>query len=337
VVVRVHLEEPVLRRAVLLLLIAAALPFRASAARYVVQAGDTLTGIAQRYHLSVAALARVNGITNINLIQTGRVLFIPPRSRTFYYHVQWGDTLIGIGSRYHLSITTIRSLNPSLGTYLLAGQWLKLCSPCSSGYSPTVQLSPSPSSGTGVPAATAYLVQPGDTLSGIAARYGTYLSTLMMANRITNPDHIVIGTRLVIPRAWNAGYDPYQARALIVAYARRYGLEPSLPLAVGWQESGFNQTVRSSAGAIGVMQVEPYTAAHIARLWGRSVNLYNVDDNIRAGVFWLAVLVSYYGGNERLAIAAYYEGTKALARYGMFADTLQYVNNVLALKTGFGG
>jgi soluble lytic murein transglycosylase-like protein len=85
------------------------------------------------------------------------------------------------------------------------------------------------------------------------------------------------------------------------------------------------------------MQVEPYTAAHIAHLWGRSVNLYNVDDNIRAGVFWLAVLVSYYGGNERLAVAAYYEGTKALARYGMFADTVQYVNNVLALKTGFRG
>ena len=319
-------------RAVFLLL-ALAIPLQASAAGYVVRPGDTLGAIAQRYHVSVLALARANHIGNINVIQVGRLLIIPVPRRIFYYRVRWGDTLLGIAARYGLDIPTIRSMNQSLGPYPLAGEWLRLCSPCSAEAAVFVRPTSSPSAPSGVP----YVVQPGDTLLGIAARYGVAPGALLVANRLLDPDLIVIGTRLTIPEGWAIPYDPWLARSTIVDYANRYGIEPPLPLAVGWQESGFNQNLVSPTGAIGVMQVEPYTGRHIAALMGHPLNLHRLDDNIHAGVFWLSDLISYYGGDERLAVAAYYQGTKALARHGLYEDTLQYVNDVLSLKSSFGG
>lgn len=324
----------------LILFLLLSLPLPAKAAGYMVQPGDTLGSIAKRYHVSLSALARVNGIRNVNLVRVGRLLVVPSRVRrftgTFYYHVRWGDTLLGIAARYRLDIATIRSLNPRLGMYPLAGQWLRLCGGCSWASSTLSQPQPGYStpgaSGSGI----LYIVQPGDTLIGIAARYGVAPYALKMANRILNPDLIAIGWRLTIPSGWGV-YAPSAARSTISAYAQAYGIEAPLALAVGWQESGFNQSAVSGTGAVGVMQVEPYTAQRVSQLLDRPFNLYALDDNVHAGVFWLAHLVAFYGGNERLAVAAYYEGTKALARYGFFQDTVQYVNDVMALKTIFGG
>src|SRR5688500_2014539 len=50
---------------------------------YRVQSGDTLTRIASRYHTSVAALAKANGIRNVNLIFTGQMLRVPGKSDSF--------------------------------------------------------------------------------------------------------------------------------------------------------------------------------------------------------------------------------------------------------------
>lgn len=320
---------------VLLVLLLLLLPLHANAQSYVVRPGDTLGLIAKRYHVALRTLARVNHIVDADLVRVGQVLIIPERVRIFYYHVHWGDTLLGIAAQHHMDLATIRHLNPTLGLYPLAGQWLKICKPCSTvtGFaSPPPHRSSSSSGGY-----LLYVVQPGDTASGIAARYGIALATLLAANHITNPDRVLLGSKLRVPQGWVVPYDPWLARSLIVTYARSYGIEPSLPLAVGWQESGFNQNVVSKTGAIGVMQVEPYTGRHISSLWGRSVNLHLLDDNIHAGVFWLARLLAYYGGDARLAAAAYYEGTRAIARYGLFDDTVQYVRNVMSLRSSFGG
>lgn len=316
------------RLSVVLLLLPLLIPANAQAAGYIVQPGDSLGAIAARYHVSVRALARINGISNINLVQVGRRLAIPVPVRHFRYQVRWGDTLTGVAARFHVSIASIRRMNPSLGAYLLAGGWLALCSGCgaSSSYgSSYVSQSAAPAS-----SGTRYTVQPGDSLSAIASRYGITVAQLAAANRIANPDQVVIGTRLTVPSA--SYYGAADARPIIERYAAYYGLDPTLPLAVAWEESGYNQHVVSSTGAIGVMQVEPYTADHINYLLGSRLNIYNLDDNIHAGVYWLSVLVRYYGGNERLAIAAYYQGTRSIARVGLFKDTVQYVANVLALR-----
>jgi LysM repeat protein len=328
----------------LFLLIVAPAP--ASAAGYIVRPGDTLTTIAQRYGTSPYSLARANGIGNVNLLPVGRLLYLPgasvpqasTSSGTGSYQVRWGDTLSAIALRYGTTVAGLRASNPSLGSYLLAGSWLHVCSSCGSA-------------GTAASSTGRYLVHPGDSLYSIAARYGVTPGALAAANGIANYNQIFIGSWLTIPGVSGGaggGYTaPVQssasfaysgdARSLIISWARFYGLSPSLPLAIAWQESGYNQTLTSATGAIGVMQVEPYTGDVISRSLGRRMNLYNIDDNIHAGVYWLSQLLVRYGWNERMASAAYYEGSAAIARYGFFRDTIQYVNNVQALQARLGG
>jgi LysM repeat protein len=327
--IRLSHPRATLLRVAVAVVILLAMPFQARAAQYVVQAGDTLSSIAQRNHISLLALARANGISNLNLLHPGRVLLIPVPIQTSWYRVHWGDTLSGIALQYGTTVSGLRAMNPTLGTYPLAGQLMRVCHPCASGA--TYQVASTQSEGN------AHVVQPGETLSSIASHFGIATSTLLDANNLTDPNFIAAGQTLTVPSLSVGASDPYGARALILRYAQLYGIEPSLALAIAWQESGFNESLVSSTGAIGVMQVEPYTEAHIRDLIGRDFNLYSTDDNIHAGIYWLSVLLRQYGGDERMAVAAYYEGSQALASHGYFQDTVQYVNNVMALKTSFGG
>jgi len=88
---------------------------------YVVQRGDTLSGIAQRYKTTVAAIVKANGIKNANLIYVGQRLAIPgattaaapPKvaAKTTVYVVRAGDTLSGIASRYKSSWQRLAAVN----------------------------------------------------------------------------------------------------------------------------------------------------------------------------------------------------------------------------------
>jgi N-acetylmuramoyl-L-alanine amidase len=328
-------------RRIVALSILALIPVPVHAAGYVVQPGDSLGSIAQRYHVSIGTLARVNGIQNVNLVPIGQVLAIPRPFRTLQYQVQWGDSLSGVAARYGTTVGRLLSLNPRLGNVLLAGEYIHVCSPCGGtvgGASTAGATTSTSASSSGV-----YVVQPGDTLTAIAVRYGTTPLAIVNANGLVNPDLVVIGSRLSIPGSsvsspvTVAPYSPATTRALIVADAEYYGVEPAFALAISWQESGFNENMISPTGAIGAMQVEPYTGAHIDDLLGVQLNLYNVNDNVRAGVYWLSVLLRYYGGDERWAAAAYYQGTRSLATRGWFTDTHQYVADVMSLRVSFGG
>lgn len=326
----------------LILAVIFSLPIPARAAGYLVRPGDTLGMIAKQHGVSVRSLARANAISNPNLVRIGQYLTIPVTLRVFSYRVRWGDTLIGIGSRYGMTVASIRSMNPRLGTYPLAGQRLRVCRGCSGTAMHTAVRAALSTVGTAGTGARAYVVQAGDSLSGIAARFGVTTSAVSSSNNLLNNDLVVIGTQLRIPTGAFSGYvsttyDPWTARALIVQFANTYGLDPALPLAIGWQESGFNENMISATGAVGVMQVEPYTGVTISNILGREMDLHNVRDNVQAGVFWISNLVRYYGGDQRLAVAAYYQGSRSLAHRGFYQDTYQYVANVLALKARFGG
>lgn len=350
----------------LVVVVALSVPAEAQAAGYVVHRGDTLGAIAYRSHLSVYALARANGIRNPNAVRAGRVLFVPravprytygtvrryayyrrrwvPRYRAARYstsvvsgyrqasgyRVQWGDTLSGLAVRYHTSVAALRSMNPSLGTYLLAGQTLNVCGSCAAppaaGYFSPVRTDLVP-----------YAARPVSMSMRIVPRYPAYAAPRPLYRPAPLSTYRAAPAAQMYSPLRPAVYSGYQARALIAAYARQYGLETSLPLAIGAQESGFQQSAISGAGAVGVMQVEPNTARQISTMLGRPVNLYSMDDNIHAGVFWLAHLVAQYGGNERLAAAAYYQGGSALATRGFYNDTVRYVNHAMTLKTNFGG
>jgi soluble lytic murein transglycosylase-like protein len=70
--------------------------------------------------------------------------------------------------------------------------------------------------------------------------------------------------------------------------------------------------------------------------FGREINPYDLTDNIRGGVTLLAYYLRYFG-DEGLAIAAYNQGMTGLTSYTINADTQQYVADVMALQTRFGG
>jgi soluble lytic murein transglycosylase-like protein len=116
---------------------------------------------------------------------------------------------------------------------------------------------------------------------------------------------------------------------MIVATARRHGVDPKLALAVGWQESGWNQREVSVANAIGVMQVIPSSGQWASDMAGRRLNLLKTQDNITAGVVILRSLTRA-APNLDQAIAGYYQGLASVESNGMYADTKAYVAAVKA-------
>jgi N-acetylmuramoyl-L-alanine amidase len=177
-------------------------------------------------------------------------------------------------------------------------------------------------------ASVPHVVQPGETLSGIAAANGLSTSALAAANGLSATSFVISGSTIQIPSATTAP-----------APAPASGATPSTPLtsAIGWQESGFNNSVVSSAGAQGVMQVMPGTWDWVEQNYGVSLDPSSPQDNVRAGSLYLQHLMAEFGGDERMAVAAYYQGPASVRQYGVFPETQHYVDNVMALRGRFGG
>jgi soluble lytic murein transglycosylase-like protein len=118
--------------------------------------------------------------------------------------------------------------------------------------------------------------------------------------------------------------------SLIETAAFANTLNPALIRAMIVVESGFNPRAVSKRGAIGLMQLRPETA----RRYGVS-NIYDPGQNIRAGTRYLSDLMTLYGSDTELALAAYNAGEAAVARYGghipPFKETREYVPSVLKL------
>jgi soluble lytic murein transglycosylase-like protein len=126
-----------------------------------------------------------------------------------------------------------------------------------------------------------------------------------------------------------------QARAILIQAARHHNLNPNFVLAVSYWESGWNQSAISRTGAVGMMQIEPYTAAWAGRaLLHRAVNLNNPVDNAELGA---ALLRSYLDQlhDPRLVLAAYYQGLAGVRRYGIYPSSQTYVNGIWRLRNQF--
>jgi LysM repeat protein len=132
-------------------------------------------------------------------------------------------------------------------------------------------------------------------------------------------------------KGWvHANASQSEVRRIIVKRARYHGVNPNLALAVAWMESGWQQKRKSSAGALGAMQVLPSTGEWMSAVVGRKLNLRNLHDNVTAGVVLLKLLRQQAG--PRHAIAGYYQGLAGVRRYGMYRSTKRYVANVVALR-----
>jgi soluble lytic murein transglycosylase-like protein len=96
--------------------------------------------------------------------------------------------------------------------------------------------------------------------------------------------------------------------ALISEASQRYGLDFNLVRAVVWAESNFDPNVVSSAGAMGLMQLMPGTAASLG-----VVDAFNPEQNIDGGAKYLASRLELYNGDVMRALAAYNCGAGRLA------------------------
>ena len=116
------------------------------------------------------------------------------------------------------------------------------------------------------------------------------------------------------------------------------GVSPSLAAAIAYQESGFNNGMVSRANARGVMQLLPGTWNWVqSTLAHRTLDPNSALDNVHAGALYLGSLLRSTRGNPALAAAAYYQGLGSVRQAGVFPSTQRYVDNVMALRSRFGG
>lgn len=299
--------------------------------------------------------------TTIPLLLTSLVLVAVPAtaSADFGHVVAPGESLSSVAAADGLSVAQLAAANGlSPNATLTAGSTLQI-PPQSGGpaaaaapAAPATASAESTESGAG-----GYVVQPGDTLSGIAAANGLTVDQLASMNGLSPAGTLLAGSTLNLGGSSSAGAPAAQPEfngaagtgaqptAEIVSpqevgqIAAANGVPPSLAEAIGYQESGFNNNLVSPTGATGVMQIEPATWNYIGQnlLSGPPLSPSSAQDNIRGGVLLLRSLLNQTGGNASLAAAGYYQGLPSVLKHGEDPSTQQYVATINALQQRFGG
>lgn len=194
---------------------------------HVVQRGETLFRIAQRYDISSNDLARLNGITNPNSIFVGQRLLVPtdgavlsalekPQSHT----IRPGETLRSIAQFYGVSVTDLATMNqigdpntiyvgqvleivpsqPALPTEISAPAQSETPVPATEPESVATQIADQAGSADETSQSNlVHVVQRGETLFRIATGYGLTVNEVARANNIVDPTVIYVGQNLVIP------------------------------------------------------------------------------------------------------------------------------------------
>lgn len=264
-----------------------------------VQPGQDLYQLARANHTTVAALAAANGIANPNVIVAGTELLIPGPEAT------------------------------------------------------------DPASGGGT-----IVVRRGQDLWSIARQLGTTVAALAAANGITDPNRVRAGAVLEVPggqpamslasystplppSATSSGL-PQQLvehpgrlalQPLFTEFAADFDVPAPLLEAMCWWESGWQPSVVSPTGAIGVGQLEPATVDFVTSqlLDGEDLDPYVASDNIEMSAAFLGYLLAQTGGNQQLALAGYYQGLRSVRADGVLPTTAQYVSGIMAYTAAFGG
>jgi LysM repeat protein len=323
-----------------------------------VQPGETLSALAARYGTTVAALAAANGIADPDLVAAGAVLKVPgpgtagavggATGTTFTtVEVEPGETLSALAARYGTTAAALAAANGIADPNRIeAGTVLRLPGSGTGG-------GPAPSTTVGT-----VTVEQGETLTSLAARYGTTVAALVAANGISNPDLVFAGMRLTLPAeavVAPAASVPVATGAYptaLLAVPGRMALVPdfvqaasasgvplSLLEALCWWESGWQTTAVSATGAIGVCQILPSTAAFVSSsiLQVPSLDPRVASANIDLCAAYLRYLLNSTGGSSSRALAGYAQGLTSIAAHGVLPATQTYVTGILAYANIFAG
>ena len=258
-----------------------------------------------------------------------------------WIRVRRGDTLSELAEKHDTTVAALRALNKLPGNNLIIeGQLLRI------GTVPVVAKGTPKAKATSRRVDVTYVVRPGDGVFRIAAKHRADPRWIASRNRLPRSWMVHPGQRLVVGFAWVRIAAPATravgtkvpksyVKALVVKNARRFGVDPGLALALSYNESGWQQHVVSSVGAIGAMQVMPGTGKWVSEyLAGRPLDLRRVEDNVEAGVRYFAMLQRLTGRDDH-ALAGYYQGLSSVRKRGMYDDTKAYVKNILALRHRF--
>ena len=312
-----------------------------AAVPHTVQPGETLWSIAAANNLTTRTVAAFNGLSENSQVVLGQTIQVPTT-------VEGYASLVNAG---------LAPADPSQASAPAAA-------PAPDGAGAPAATAPAPTTATAATVSAGpapqghYKVRAGDTLSALAASSGVSVEAMAAMNGIDPAAPLLIGTVLklpagapappgastpeptqtVVPRANPEPTNTMLGAGDVQSVAAQYGVSPSLAAAIAYQESGFNNAMVSSANARGVMQVMPGTWSYVQdHLAPRALDPNSATDNVHAGVLYLKRLLTDTGGDENAAIAGYYQGLASVRSRGMFDDTKQYVANVQALRSRFGG
>jgi soluble lytic murein transglycosylase-like protein len=113
-------------------------------------------------------------------------------------------------------------------------------------------------------------------------------------------------------------------------YARPHGVPPAFVAAIIDVESAWQPHAYSEKGAAGIMQLMPATAYQFGVR-----NRFQVEENIRGGVAYLAHLIRQFNGELRLVAAAYYAGEKRIRKLGLNCADPDIYRYVLAVQGSY--
>jgi LysM repeat protein len=240
---------------------------------YVVKDGESLTSIARRHGTDVHALARVNGLTDVDRLRTGQRLNVPvppaadasttrrraaasglhPVDTTdapaLTYRVRPGDTVSAIAARTGTSVRAVLAANGLRPTGLIRpGQLLVLPALSTPAGPRSMGDDGSPASGADRRRAVrpvVHVIRPGDTARALAERYGLPVAAVQRADRLGAAEPIIPGRKVILPGATARPARPVGTTSAhvvrrgetVTAIARRYGVGVAAVLAVNHLKS----------------------------------------------------------------------------------------------------